>query len=509
MENNTNTQAVYPSNKFRFIDGLVLLVFISTAFLGLYLFRQDLMRTFEIRDVDPAGIITLRNNVVQRRHADRVLWDRIFVNSFVYPGDLVRVAEISSANVDIAANDLFLNENTLIRIEGAMDSSGSFRVELQQGNLSVRSGADSNGILLNLFGNQIQTRAGTQLDVEANEEGISLQVNEGNVEFKPEGQDKAIEITEGSALAFDSKGRELFLPSVSVRKPVQNARYLNEDPQEMYLVKFEWSRLNIDEAEPLQLEIARDVDYKEIISVIEGLDNEAQAGFDIGQWYWRLVNDSTVLRKGWFNIIDSSGPSLLSPIPNTAFRYQNDLPQLRFQWEKREWASSYIIEVSEEPDFMNPFVKKQINTNSFITSELGQGTWHWRVKPVFTSAFIGAASFSYEESFNVEQTNDPKASAVLIPSDAIRKARAAITGIVRSSRNPSVSVTSVKPEEPVNPVRPVRPARGQEYTIRPGDTLGRIAREHYGDPMLWSIIVEANDIRNPDLIYPGQVFIIP
>jgi len=503
MDNNTNIQTVYPSNKFRFIDGLVLLVFISTAFLGLYLFRQDLMRTFEMRDVDPAGIITLRNNVVQRRHADRVLWDRIFVNSFVYPGDLVRVAEISSANVDIAANDLFLNENTLIRIEGAMDSSGSFRVELQQGNLSVRSGADSNGILLNLFGNQIQTRAGSQLDVEANEEGISLQVNEGNVEFKPEGQDKAIEITEGSVVAFDSKGKELFLPSISVKKPVQNARYLNEDPQEMYLVKFEWSRLNIDEAEPLRLEIASDVDYKEIISVVEGLENEAQASFDIGQWYWRLVNDGTVLRKGWFNIIDSSGPSLLSPIPNTAFRYQNDLPQLRFQWEKKEWASSYIIEVSEEPDYKNPFIKKQINANSFITSELGQGTWHWRVKPVFTSAFIGAASFSDEESFYVEQTNDPKASAVFIPSEAIRKARAAVAGIVRSSRNPSVSVTSIKPEEPV------RPARGQEYTIRPGDTLGRIAREHYGDPMLWSIIVEANNIRNPDLIYPGQVFIIP
>ncbi len=45
-----------------------------------------------------------------------------------------------------------------------------------------------------------------------------------------------------------------------------------------------------------------------------------------------------------------------------------------------------------------------------------------------------------------------------------------------------------------------------DYTVEKGDTLGRIARDH--DVSL-SDLVEANNIANPNLIYPGQVLLIP
>ena len=45
-----------------------------------------------------------------------------------------------------------------------------------------------------------------------------------------------------------------------------------------------------------------------------------------------------------------------------------------------------------------------------------------------------------------------------------------------------------------------------DYTVERGDTLGQIAREH--DVSL-SDLVEANDIDNANLIYPGQVLTIP
>jgi len=48
-------------------------------------------------------------------------------------------------------------------------------------------------------------------------------------------------------------------------------------------------------------------------------------------------------------------------------------------------------------------------------------------------------------------------------------------------------------------------------TIAPGNTLWAIARETYGDPYLYVKVFEANrgQIRDPDLIYPGQVFTLP
>ena len=48
-------------------------------------------------------------------------------------------------------------------------------------------------------------------------------------------------------------------------------------------------------------------------------------------------------------------------------------------------------------------------------------------------------------------------------------------------------------------------------TVQPGNTLWGIAREKYGEGILYVRVFEANTdrIRNPDLIYPGQIFSVP
>ncbi|MDU8943224.1 LysM peptidoglycan-binding domain-containing protein [Ovoidimarina sediminis] len=48
-------------------------------------------------------------------------------------------------------------------------------------------------------------------------------------------------------------------------------------------------------------------------------------------------------------------------------------------------------------------------------------------------------------------------------------------------------------------------------TVQPGNTLWGISREAYGDGILYVRVFEANrdKIRDPDLIYPGQVFNVP
>jgi nucleoid-associated protein YgaU len=49
------------------------------------------------------------------------------------------------------------------------------------------------------------------------------------------------------------------------------------------------------------------------------------------------------------------------------------------------------------------------------------------------------------------------------------------------------------------------------YTVVSGDSLSKIAKRHYGDAAKWKQIYEANRdmIKNPDLIYPGQVLTLP
>ena len=49
------------------------------------------------------------------------------------------------------------------------------------------------------------------------------------------------------------------------------------------------------------------------------------------------------------------------------------------------------------------------------------------------------------------------------------------------------------------------------YTVKSGDTLSKIAREHYGNANQYPKIFEANKplLKDPDEIYPGQVLRIP
>ena len=49
------------------------------------------------------------------------------------------------------------------------------------------------------------------------------------------------------------------------------------------------------------------------------------------------------------------------------------------------------------------------------------------------------------------------------------------------------------------------------YTVAAGDSLSKIAKSVYGDAKQWRRIFEANrdQIKNPDLIHPGQILKIP
>jgi LysM repeat protein len=65
------------------------------------------------------------------------------------------------------------------------------------------------------------------------------------------------------------------------------------------------------------------------------------------------------------------------------------------------------------------------------------------------------------------------------------------------------------PPEPLPPPPP--PTKEVIYTVQPGDTLGKIARQYYGDGRRWPKIYEANRdiLTSPSLIRPGQRLRIP
>jgi nucleoid-associated protein YgaU len=73
------------------------------------------------------------------------------------------------------------------------------------------------------------------------------------------------------------------------------------------------------------------------------------------------------------------------------------------------------------------------------------------------------------------------------------------------------SASTPEPAATVKDASAVVVAAIETATVVRGDSLWRISKKTYGSGFRYLVIHQANkeQIRNPDLIYPGQVFVLP
>ena len=111
------------------------------------------------------------------------------------------------------------------------------------------------------------------------------------------------------------------------------------------------------------------------------------------------------------------------------------------------------------------------------------------------------------------------AADVAVAAVAPESAASDVEAATATEDQPEVSAPAEGEAQPeatlVEPAAPdsteaVRPAP-VTITVQPGFTLWGIAKQNFGDGILYVQVFEANrdKIRDPDLIYPGQVFTIP
>ncbi|MEY8355262.1 LysM peptidoglycan-binding domain-containing protein [Lachnospiraceae bacterium 54-53] len=76
---------------------------------------------------------------------------------------------------------------------------------------------------------------------------------------------------------------------------------------------------------------------------------------------------------------------------------------------------------------------------------------------------------------------------------------------------PAVKVSTVVNRPSGLESRPDTTTNGKTHTVVKGESLWAIAKKYYGNGAQFKKILEANrdKIKNQDLIYPGQVFVIP
>ena len=111
------------------------------------------------------------------------------------------------------------------------------------------------------------------------------------------------------------------------------------------------------------------------------------------------------------------------------------------------------------------------------------------------------AKFNLEvKDLQVAVNDDVATISGTTTSQAMREKVVLVAGNTEGIARVDDRITVKTPEPPA-----------QFYTVVKGDSLSKIAKKYYGDAKKYPVIFEANKpmLKDPDLIYPGQVLRIP
>lgn len=179
------------------------------------------------RDDSPLAVLSKKNDLVERRPATRIIWERLREGEPLYTGEAVRTGASASGKITFLKSGMSigLEPDSLVIIE---ESSGKLQLNLVNGGLFVQNqvrrenmAANEGQPILKAGNKKIEIASGktAEMNLSVNEAGsANLSVSKGQVKIGEQGGSGKT-ITEGSTLNLSSSGPEIAILEAKGPKP--------------------------------------------------------------------------------------------------------------------------------------------------------------------------------------------------------------------------------------------------------------------------------------------------
>jgi len=395
----------------------------------------------------PLGTVVFKKLSATRKAPSGLGWERMRNNSPVYNADTLRTASFSEASVnfdDGTSLDVF--ENSMLKLDFAAKAKD---LEFLSGEISVGSSREGTSYSISSSIGRIDVDKGSKATFSREADKLSVEVSHGSASLvRQDGSSQAI--SQNQELQVDVKSGEatILVRPIVPTAPERNARLLcMAGAGGRSSIDFAWV-LGGDAAtgakgagdRKYELEISASKDFQAPAMSLRpagtaasvpiagtaqrggsagegsGEGPKARAALEDGTWYWRVRDDKgeeSPIRKFTLARAEPTRPAF--PGDGASYVYRRIKPEIRFAWTGMEAASAYLFELASDPAFAKPAMRTRATTTSLCVSELGEGAWYWRVKPIHAYELVGAEPSAEARRLSIARSSEMIAPRLSTP----------------------------------------------------------------------------------------------
>ncbi|MCC5814411.1 MAG: FecR domain-containing protein [Leptospira sp.] len=386
----------------------ILLLLLLSAIFFVVLFFIDLNKKIDISKRSIIGSVEFKNNIIQRKFDDHMVWETIKKDSQITNRDTIRSDSFSDAL--IVLNDgtkINMDENSMFYL----DISGEDQtLDLSSGNINIRKSENSQEDLkIKSSGSIISMRDG-ELNLNRQSDGVlTMHVEKGSASITNKGRTE--NVTSGNVAEIDGNSMEVKKVPFSLEYPANNKIFPIKPDRHKVIFKWEPKETYKD----VSLEISRSSDFSGLVKKIEYPKQTEEIELPLGSYYWRINSDVGTSPRYRFHVYKESKVNGKLPLDDVILTFVEKLPAVAFQWNENPLAKDYVLEIAEDKKFNKLSSMHTTKTNSIAVDNLNQGNYYWRVKTNPITSDI-PEQVTPVKSFKIQKTNDFPVPEIVRPN---------------------------------------------------------------------------------------------